>query len=44
VLMPNGKSGWIPISAARALTTERLCYARTAKGEWKIVAYDQPEE
>jgi hypothetical protein len=44
VLMPSGKSGWIPVSAARPLTTERLCYAKTPKGEWKIVAYDQPEE
>jgi hypothetical protein len=44
VLMPSGKSGWIPVSAARPLSTERLCYAKTPKGEWKIVAYDQPEE
>jgi len=44
VLMPNGKSGWIPAAAARPLSTERLCYAKTAKGEWKIVAYDQPDE
>jgi hypothetical protein len=44
VLMPYGKTGWIPAAAARPLSTERLCYAKTAKGEWKIVAYDQPEE
>jgi hypothetical protein len=44
VLLPSGKSGWIPVTAARPLSAERLCYAKTPKGEWKIVAYDQPEE
>jgi hypothetical protein len=44
VLMPSGKSGWIPVTAARPLSSERLCFAKTPKGEWKIVAYDQPEE
>jgi hypothetical protein len=44
VLMPSGKSGWIPVAVARPLSSERLCFAKTPKGEWKIVAYDQPEE
>jgi hypothetical protein len=44
ILMPNGRSGWIPVAAARPLSAERLCYAKTARGEWKIVAYDQPQE
>jgi len=44
ILMPNGRSGWIPAAAARPLAAERLCYAKTAKGEWRIVAYDQPQE
>jgi len=43
VLLPSGKTGWIPASAARPLVAERLCYANTAAGEWKIVAYDQYE-
>jgi hypothetical protein len=44
VLMPNGRTGWIAASAARSYSAERLCFARTAKGEWKIVVYDQPAE
>jgi hypothetical protein len=44
VLMPNGRTGWIPASAARPYSTERLCFAKTAKGEWKITVYDQPGE
>ena len=43
VLLPSGKSGWIPISAARPLNGSRLCYAKTRVGDWKIVAYDQSE-
>jgi hypothetical protein len=43
VLMPNGKSGWVPASAVRPWDSERLCYAKTPKGEWKISAYDQLE-
>jgi hypothetical protein len=41
--MPSGKTGWIPASAAKPLNAEHLCYAKTISGEWKIVAYDQPE-
>jgi hypothetical protein len=44
VLMPNGKSGWVPASAIRPLSGDQLCYAKTPKGEWKIVSYDQPQE
>jgi hypothetical protein len=44
VLLPTGKTGWIPAAAARPLWSERLCFAKTPKGEWKIVSYDQPEE
>src|SRR5215472_8207199 len=43
VLLPIGKSGWIPISAARPLVTDRLCYALGADGNWKIVAFDQAQ-
>jgi hypothetical protein len=43
VLLPSGKTGWIPVSAARPLAAERLCYAKTVAGEWKIVGYDQTE-
>jgi hypothetical protein len=43
VLMPNGKSGWVPASAVKPWDSERLCYAKTASGDWKIAAYDQLE-
>jgi hypothetical protein len=43
VLLPSGKSGWVPASALRPWDSERLCYAKTPKGEWKISAYDQIE-
>jgi hypothetical protein len=43
VLLPSGKSGWIPISAAIPLTTDRLCYALTADNDWKFAAFDQGE-
>jgi hypothetical protein len=43
VLLPIGKRGWIPVSAARPLVTDRLCYALTAGGDWKISAFDQSE-
>jgi len=43
VLLPSGKTGWIAAGSARPLAAERLCYAATASGEWKIVGYDQPE-
>jgi hypothetical protein len=43
VLLPSGKTGWIAAAAAKPLAAERLCYAKTVAGEWKIVAYDQPE-
>jgi hypothetical protein len=43
VLLPNGKTGWVPANAVRPWDSERLCYSKTAKGEWKISAYDQLE-
>ena len=44
VLLPSGKTGWIPASAAKPLAADRLCYARTIAGDWRIVGYDQPAE
>jgi hypothetical protein len=43
VLLPSGRTGWIAASAARSLQTDRLCYALTANGEWKIAIYDAVE-
>jgi len=42
VLLPSGKSGWIAAGAIRPLFTDRLCYAKTPSGDWKIAAIDQP--
>ncbi len=41
VLLPSGKSGWIPISAARPMVSNRLCYAKTSAGKWTIVLFDE---
>jgi hypothetical protein len=43
VLLPSGDTGWIPISAALPLLTDRLCYAVTPDGSWKFAAFDQAE-
>ena len=44
VLLPSGKSGWIPVGAVRPLFTNRLCYVKTPAGDWKIAAIDQSEQ
>lgn len=41
VLLPSGKSGWIPAASTLPLVSDRLCYARTPSGEWKIALLDQ---
>lgn len=41
VLLPTGEARWIPVSAARPLETDRLCYAVGPNGQWKIVLFDQ---
>jgi hypothetical protein len=40
VLLPAGRTGWILADVARPLQGDRLCYALTANGEWKIGIYD----
>ena len=44
VLLPSGKSGWIPISAARPMESNRLCYSKTAAGKWTIVLFREVKE
>ncbi len=41
VLLPSGKTGWIPAAAMRPVVSDRLCYARTGDGDWKIVAFEK---
>jgi hypothetical protein len=43
VMLPSGKSGWIPVSAALLLEPDRLCYAMTESGDWKIAEFNQSE-
>lgn len=43
VLLPSGKTGWIPASAARPFNSNRLCYAKTANGDWKVVLFSESE-
>jgi hypothetical protein len=43
VLPQSGQTGWVPASAVRPPETDRLCYARTPAGEWKIASIDQVE-
>jgi len=44
VLLPSGKSGWVPASAARPMEGNRLCYAKDSSGKWKIVLFDEASE
>jgi hypothetical protein len=44
VLLPSGKSGWLPVSAARPIVSNRLCYAKNAAGNWSIVLFDEVGE
>jgi hypothetical protein len=41
ILLPSGKTGWIPTDLVRPLFADRLCYAKTPSGDWKIAAIDQ---
>jgi hypothetical protein len=44
ILLPSGKSGWIPVAAVLPMVTNRMCYGKNSAGEWKIVLFDQAEE
>jgi hypothetical protein len=44
VLLPSGKTGWVPVSAVRMFDAERLCYAKLPNGDWKIASFDQQVE
>lgn len=43
LLMPSGKTGWAEITAVRPLLFDRLCFAKSAGGDWMIAAFDQAE-
>jgi hypothetical protein len=40
VVLPSGRTGWIPADAARPLQADRLCFAKMANGNWGIAIYD----
>ena len=42
LLLPSGKSGWILAASVLPLVADRLCYAKTPAGDWKIALVDQP--
>jgi hypothetical protein len=44
VLLPSGRTGWVPVTAVRPLNADHLCYARTPSGDWKIAAIDQASQ
>lgn len=44
VLLPTGKPGWVAVSAVRPLASDRLCYSKTADGQWRISSYDQVDQ
>jgi len=44
VLLPSGRTGWVPVAAVRPLDADHLCYARTPSGDWKIAAIDQASQ
>lgn len=43
LLLPSGKTGWVPVNAVRSLIADQLCFTKQANGEWKISGYDQSE-
>jgi len=43
VLLPSGQTGWIAAAAVRPLVSDRLCYAKTPAGDWKIAIIDQAD-
>ena len=42
VLLPSGRTGWVPVTAVRPLKTDHLCYARTPAGERLPLASRRP--
>jgi hypothetical protein len=44
VLLPSGRTGWVPVAAVRPLNADHLCYARTVAGDWRIAAIDQASQ
>jgi hypothetical protein len=41
VLLPSSKSGWVPVNSVLPMVTDRLCYAKTPNGQWKLALIDQ---
>jgi len=41
ILLPSSKSGWVPLNSVLPMVTDRLCYAKTPDGQWKLALIDQ---
>jgi hypothetical protein len=41
VLLPSGRSGWIPLASVFPMVTDRFCFAKAPNGEWKLAILDQ---
>ena len=39
IATPAGNTGYVAPNALLSLTAERLCYARNALGDWRIVGF-----
>lgn len=39
VATPSGKTGYVAPNSLLSITTERLCYAKNALGDWRIIGY-----
>jgi len=43
LLLPSGKTGWVTLDKVRPLLIDRLCYAKSANGDWKIAGLSQSD-
>ena len=43
LLLPSGKTGWVTLDKVRPLLIDRLCYAKSANGDWKIAGFSQSD-
>jgi hypothetical protein len=44
VLLPSGRTGWVPVAAVRPLAADHLCYARAATGATQSAISKQPSD
>jgi hypothetical protein len=42
LLLPSGKTGWVPVKDLHPLFVDRLCYAKSGT-DWRIAVYEQAD-